>query len=276
VNLPSREHQKLHDEVTHPVVAGQTAAVNEPYGPDRYGRSFAEVYDRWYPADTSTEAAVELVASLAHGGRVLELGVGTGRLALPLAAAGCEVVGMDSSAEMLSELASKDAGATVTAVLGDVSEPSAWPAGPFVAVVAAFNLLLNLPDAAAQERCVNAAAAALEDGGYFISETAVSALPESRERRLDVRHVNADSVVLIATDADPDAGTIVGQHIELVDGQPVRLRPWRVCACSPSDIDRWALAAGLTLTQRLTQWGPQGTTELSDATAPIAIYRKGN
>ena len=243
------------------------------FGADRYGRSFAEVYDRWYPADGATAAAVAVLATLAPaGGAVLELGVGTGRLALPLAAAGHRVTGMDASAEMLDVLSAKDPGGTVHQVRGDVAEPDDWPAGPFDLAVAVFNLLLNLPDQAAQERCVRTAAASLAPGGHLVVETAAPALPERREQRLDVRSVEAGSVVLIATDADPSTGAVLGQHIELVDGEPVRLRPWRVCACSPADVDRWATAAGMELVARRWAWdAPAG---LDAADAPVGVYRR--
>ena len=80
------------------------------------------------------------------------------------------------------------------------------------------------------------AASALAPGGHLVVETAAPALPERREQRLDVRSVDVGSVVLIATDADPSTGTVLGQHVELVDGEPVRLRLWRRCfrRCRPA------------------------------------------
>ena len=83
----------------------------EGYGNDQYGRSFADVYDDWYREVSDVDATVARVAALAArrgGGRVLELGVGTGRLALPLAARGLAVTGVDASPEMLERLRAKD------------------------------------------------------------------------------------------------------------------------------------------------------------------------
>lgn len=242
------------------------------FGPDRYGRSFAEVYDRWYPDDGSVADAVEALLPLAGGGRVLELGVGTGRLALPLAAAGCDVTGLDASPDMLDRLASKDPDGTVRAVRGDVGEPADWPPGPFDLVVGALNLLLNLPDAATQARAVATAATVLVPGGHLVLETAVPALPTQRERHLEVREVAADRVVLIATDTDPATGTVVGQHVELVHGEPVRLRPWRVCTCTPADVDRWGAAAGLEVVGRSWDWGDPAPTGATDAS--ITVLRR--
>ena len=71
-------------------------------------------------------------------------------------------------------------------------------------------------------------------------ETFLPAAVEHRERHLEVRAVHADAVVLIASDTDPVAGMVTGQHIELRDGEPVRLRPWRLRLTTPGELDRWA------------------------------------
>jgi SAM-dependent methyltransferase len=241
-----------------------------------YGRSFADVYDRWYPADPDTDAAVRRIAAVADGaagsGRVLELGVGTGRLALPLVARGHEVVGLDASEEMLGQLAAKPGGAAVRTVHGDVGHPTAWPEGPFDVVVAAFNLLFNLADADAQQALFTAAAAVLDPAGSLLVEAFLPAPLEVVERRLEVREVTAGSVVLIATDASPADGVVVGQHIELRDGEPVRLRPWRIRVATPEQIDAWGSAAGMELVERHADWS--GTVFDPHGTAHVSRYRR--
>src|SRR5438132_461197 len=87
-----------------------------------YGRSFADVYDAWYSDVSDVEATVERIASLAGAGRVLELGVGTGRLALPLAHAGVAITGIDASIEMLDALRTKDGTDRALVALGDMAE----------------------------------------------------------------------------------------------------------------------------------------------------------
>lgn len=97
-------------------------AADDRFDPATYGRSFADVYDAWYPTDEVTGATVAHVAALAGpGGSVLELGVGTGRLALPLAERGLSVTGLDASPDMLDRLAAKDPDGRVRAVPGDVA-----------------------------------------------------------------------------------------------------------------------------------------------------------
>lgn len=238
-----------------------------------YGRSFADVYDDWYPAEADTEAAVAALCTLgAPGSRVLELGVGTGRLALPLAAAGRRVVGLDASAEMLARLAAKDPGGTVTAVEADVADPAAWPDGPFQVVLAACNLLVNLADPAAQHRVVATAADRLAPDGVLVVETPVPAPLTGRERRLEVREVRSDAVVLIASDADAATGQVLGQHVELRDGEPVRLRPWRIRLVPVDEVDRWAHEAGLVTRHRWADWS--GTAPGPDAERLISVYAR--
>ena len=244
-----------------------------------YGRSFADVYDDWYPAGPHTDAAVATLRELTAGAapaRLLELGIGTGRLALPLAASGSEVVGLDSSPEMLELLERKLAASPdvrVRGVLGDLADAATWPAGPFDAVVAAFNLLCNLADAPAQRAVFATAAGVLSPDGVFAVEAVLPAPWEGVERRLEVRSVTAEAVVLIATEADPSDGVVIGQHIELRDGEPVRLRPWRIRVAEPPELDRWAAEAGLSLDQRWADWerheyDPHGAGHVS-------IYRRG-
>lgn len=239
-----------------------------------YGRGFADVYDRWYPADADTDAAVGRLSELAGAhGRVLELGVGTGRLAVPLAVRGHRVVGMDASTDMLERLAQNAAhlgDAAPEPVLGDIADPSAWPAGEFDLVVAAFNLICNVVDPRAQREVFAAAGAALAPGGHLVVETFLPAPVDRRERRLQVREVHAEGVVLIASDTDPVAGIVTGQHIELRDGEPVRLRPWRLRMTAPDELDEWAAAAGLA---RVAEWADWRGTPDEPATGRIAVYR---
>ena len=245
-----------------------------------YGRSFADVYDEWYPAGPHTEAAVALLLALTDGaaadagrpGRLLELGVGTGRLALPLAAAGRQVVGLDSSPEMLDLLRAKLGGSsTVQPVLGDLADPAAWPDGPFDAVVAAFNLVCNVADPEAQRSVFTSAAKVLAPRGALVVEAVLPAPWDGVERRLEVRSVTAEAVVLIATEADPSDGVVTGQHIELRDGDPVRLRPWRIRVAGTDELDRWADEAGLVLDARHADW--EGSPFDPHGAGHVSVYR---
>ena len=119
------------------------------YDPATYGDRFASVYDDWYAGITDAATCAALLADLADlehhagGGPVLELGVGTGRLALPLSELGVQVVGVDTSEAMLAELAAKPGGESIETVVGDMADP---PVGDrsFAVVFVAYNTLFNL------------------------------------------------------------------------------------------------------------------------------------
>ena len=242
-----------------------------------YGRSFADVYDDWYPAGTSTLDAVDQIDALIgrRPADLLELGIGTGRLAVPLAARGHRVTGVDASSDMLALLAAKHdgTGAPITGVLADVARRDEWPNGPFDVVLAAFNMVFNLTDPAAQASLFTSAFEVLRPGGSFVVECFVPAPPEAGAGRLlELRSVELDRVVLIATESDPETEVVTGQHIELRDGEPVRLRPWQIRAVSPAELDGWACAAGFTVASRWSDW--RGTPFDADSTAHVSVYRR--
>lgn len=241
------------------------------HDPGRYGRSFAEVYDRWYPGGDEGAVVEHLTRLLPAGARVLELGVGTGRLAIPLADAGFEVSGLDASEEMLAQLEAK-AGSRVRAVRGDAAEPAEWPPGPFSAVLAGCNLLLNLSDPHAQRRCVHQAAEVLAPGGVLVVELQRLAGALTGRPELEVRTVEEDVVVLIATCGDPTTGVVTGNHVELRDGQPVRLRPWTIRVLDLAELDGWCSDAGLTLEGRFADH--TGAPDDGTATTTVSVFRR--
>ncbi len=237
----------------------------------RYGRSFADVYDEWY-ADAPTDSLVEFVrARVAPGSDLLELGIGTGRVALALAAAGYRVTGIDSSPEMLDRLAAKPGADAVAAILGDAADAAVYPSSGVDAVLAVFNLLFNLTGADDQRRCLAAAAGALAPGGILVVEAFVPDPITERRRELVTRSVDGARVVLIATDADPDEQTIDGGHIEITE-HGTRLRPWRIRVTTPAGIDAMAAEAGLQLVERFEDLA--GTPFVDgESSHHVSVYR---
>jgi len=242
------------------------------YGPASYGDGMADVYDDWYGAVGDTEAAVARLLDLASGGPVLELGVGTGRLALPLAAAGLEVHGIDASEAMLDRLRAKPGGHAVQAVVGDMADPAGWPPGPFGLVLVAVNTLFNVTTAAGQLACVCGAAERLPAGGRLVVEAFVPADDRTAGPALSVRSVAADHVVLLASTTDPDAQEVFGHFVELRDGEPVRLRPWHVRWATPAQLDAMAAQAGLVLEHRWGGW--RGEPFGPDSAGHVTSYRR--
>lgn len=250
--------------------------MGDQFDATTYGRSFSDVYDDWYPGDAASAAAVDrLVTILGDGGAdVLELGVGTGRLALPLAERGHSVTGLDASEEMLAQLSDKQVGADrpVGAAVADVGRRGDWPDGPFDLVLAAFNMVFNVVEPEAQRSLFSSAFDVLRPGGCFVVECSVPAPMDATERLLELRSVELDRVVLIATETDPVTSVVTGQHIELRDGDPVRLRPWRIRAVTPEQLDAWATSAGLGLDDRTADW--QGGAFGPDSAGHVSVYRR--
>ena len=241
-----------------------------------YGERFADVYDDWYGDVSDVAATVEVVAALAEGGPVLELGVGTGRLAVPLAERGLEVHGIDASPAMLERLAAKAAaaGVTVPATLGDFADvPVEVPDG-FAVVLVAFNTLFNLPDAETQRRCMAAVARRLRPDGRFVVEAFVPGVPGPDDAveggAVTPRTVGADRVVLSVHMHDAVAQTVVGSLVDITESG-IRLRPWRIRWAPPDELDAMATDAGL---ERVERWGDWDRRPFEDdSPRHVTLYR---
>lgn len=245
----------------------------ERFRADTYGESFAEVYDEWYQGVSDAEAVAAFVAARAGAGPVLELGVGTGRLAAPLLARGRAVVGLDASAAMLARCRQRGLeGAGLRLVRADMA---ALPfRGPVGAVLIGFNTLFNLAHAEAQRSLFAQVAAALgPDGVLVVEANQTDALAGGPERWIGRSSLAASSatVTVVATELDREAQVIVGQHVEVGPGG-VQFRPWRLRWATTDEIDGFARAAGLALAERHggwngEAWDPEGDTHVS-------VYRR--
>lgn len=248
--------------------------MHDPTPAPDYGDSFADVYDTWYGTITDAEATADRVADLASAAgceRVLELGIGSGRLAIPIAARGMAVVGIDNSETMLDRLAAKAESRRIETHLGDMATADQITEGPFGAVLVAFNTLFNLVTEAEQRRCLTACARLLHPDGSLLVETAVwGPPPEQVERGLSTTRVELDRVVLSATEHDPETQVVTGQHIDIT-ASGTRLRPWRIRYLTPDQLDAMAVDAGLALVERHSDWS--GSTATTDAVQHVSRYR---
>lgn len=241
------------------------------YDDASYGEGFADVYDDWYAGITDVSASVATLATLAGDGPVLELGVGTGRLAIPLAATGLQVHGVDSSPAMLQRLAAKPGAEAVRVSLGDMSDD--LPAGPFTLAFIAYNTFWNLLTEARQRDCFAHVAQRLSLGGLFVVEAFVPDLAlHDPPSQVGVRSLTVDRVVLSVTRARVDEQLAEGQFIDISESGGVQLRPWSIRWVTVEQLDEMASAAGFALAER---WEAFDRTPFTAASARhVSVYRK--
>jgi SAM-dependent methyltransferase len=238
------------------------------YGPETYGDRIADVYDEWYrPVDTAAE--VELLAELAGGGRVLELGIGTGRVALPLAAKGVDVHGLDASPAMVERMREKAGGDAMPVTIGDMADVAVD--GSFALVFVVFNTFFQLYSQDAQLRCFANVAAHLEPGGRFVMHAFVpdTSRIEAGEH-LSVREASLDRVRLDATVFDSKEQRLDTTQVRITENG-VRLVHAKLRFAWPPELDLMARMAGLTLEHRWATFDKQPFT--SSSAFHVSVYR---
>lgn len=254
------------------------------YDDDTYGEAFADVYDDWYHDLSDLDATIAALRRLAgpvdtaEVPRAVELGVGTGRIAIPLAATGVRVAGIDTSRSMLRRLAAKEGGHAVLGVEGDMIDGLADAVetlgGPPHLVVVAYNTFFSLLTPERQHDAFRAIAALLAPGGSFVIEAFVPAPADDRARRagvVTVKTIAADRVVLSVDTTDPAAQHAEGQYIEFTEAGGVRLRPWAIRWSTPEQLDQMAAEAGLALDVRWADFS--GTPFDRESERHVSVYR---
>ncbi len=242
-----------------------------PWDPSTYGDRAASVYDRLYGDVLDTDAAVDALYRLAAGGRVLELGIGTGRLALPLAQMGVEVHGIDSSDAMVERLRAKDGGAEIPVTMGDFRDVPVDDT--FSLVFVAFNTFFGLTSQDEQIACMRNVVERLEPDGVFVIEAFVPDPARfDRGQRLAALKVDTNEVQLEASRHDPVAQTVHSQQIIVTEGS-TSMVPVVIRYAWPSELDAMALVAGLMLRERWGGW--RGEAFTSASTGHVSVYARG-
>ncbi|MFI9025328.1 class I SAM-dependent DNA methyltransferase [Streptomyces sp. NPDC053560] len=211
---------------------------------------------------------VDVLANLAGGGRALELGIGTGRIALPLADRGVPVHGIDLSRAMVARLRAKPGGDAIGVTIGDFATTRVD--GTFSVAYLVFNTIMNLTTQAEQVDCFRNVAAHLEPGGCFVIEVMV---PELRKlpagQNVVPFHVSptrwAFDIYDVATQATSS------NYVEVVDGRGTyRSIPFRYVW--PSELDLMAQLAGLRLRERWGDWSREPFT--SESAQHVSVWEK--
>ena len=240
----------------------------EQFGPETYGERVADVYDDWYkPVDTAAEVA--LLAELARGGRALELGIGTGRIAVPLAAHGVEVHGIDASPAMVERMRAKPGGDAITVTIGDMADVPVD--GRFALVFVVFNTFFQLYSQETQLRCFANVARHLDPGGRFVIHAFVpdTSRVEAGEH-LAVKEASLDRVRLDASVFDAQEQRLDTTQVRITE-DGIRLVHAKLRFAWPPELDLMARLAGLTLEDRWATFDKQPFTGVS--AFHVSVYR---
>ncbi len=229
----------------------------------RYDESAVDMFD---PA--VVDPVIDLLVEIAGSGRALELGVGTGRIALPLAQRGVPVHGIELSRAMVARLRAKPGGENVGVTVGDFATTTVD--GTFSVAYLVFNTIMNLATQAAQVACFCNVAAHLEPGGCFVIEVMVPEL-----QRLPpgdtIRAFHVTDTRWSFDEYDVATQGLTSHHFRIVDGSVERLSvPFRYVW--PAELDLMAELAGMSLRERWGGWKREPFT--SDSGKHISVWEK--
>jgi SAM-dependent methyltransferase len=247
--------------------------LSDNYGvpEDHFGHDVASSYDAeaagmFEPSEVARE--VDLLCELAGDGRALEFAIGTGRIALPLAARGVEVAGIELSEAMVEQLRRKPGAADISVTIGDMA--SARVEGSFTLVYLVFNTIGNLASQEQQLACFDNAARHLTNGGYFVIELGV---PELRRLPPGERHVvfHADSDSWGIDEYDLATQGLVSHHFRR-DGDRLRHRAIPFRYVWPAELDLMARLAGMTLINRWGGWNREPFQH--ESTKHVSVWSK--
>lgn len=236
----------------------------------RYDDRHAELYDDRFRErfDEADEAAAFLAGLNRPPGPVLELGIGTGRLALPLAARGLDVRGIDASPAMVARLRDKPGGDHIPVVIGNFVDVATLVEDRFSLAFLAFNTLFELGSQDEQVRCFAGVAERLLPGGLFVVEAIVPDLSNADDG-IAVVAVEDGAVRLQDTHHDPLTQVVTGETVTVADTGTQRW-PWSIRYATVPEIDLMARLAGLRLRERHGGWSGEPFTAAS--TRHVSVY----
>jgi SAM-dependent methyltransferase len=240
--------------------------------PENYfDERIAATYEAKWPelfAPTVIEPAVDFLADLAHSGTALELGVGTGRLALPLSRRGVRVHGIELSTAMLAQLRAKPGADAIGVTIGDFA--TATVDATFTLAYLVRNTIMNLTTQDSQVACFRNVARHLRPGGYFVIEVIIPQLqrlpPGEKVRAFTVtpQHLGFDEY-------DVATQNVISHHYWTAGGELETFSaPFRYVW--PSELDLMATLAGMTLHERWDNWTREPFT--SQSTSHISVWQR--
>jgi len=236
------------------------------YDETTYGERIAEIYDRFYGKREDPEMVAAFLAPLAGNRRALELGIGTGRIAIPLAARGVRVSGIDASPAMVAKMREKPGGADIPVTIGNFADVKV-PGGGFGLIYIPFSTLFTLTTQEEQIRCMSRAARRLLPGGALAIEAfnPDHSLLAQRQRASTIDIGTEHALLDLATN-DIVNQTVRVQHI-LFTPSGIKMYPVQLRFAYPSEIDLMARLAGMRLRERFGGWDRSPFT----ASSPVHV-----
>jgi SAM-dependent methyltransferase len=246
-------------------------ARSDEFDPSAWGEQIAAVHDEWFANfELDTESTVDLLAELAAGGPALELGIGTGRVAIPLQARGVQVDGIEASRAIADRLHTKPEGADISVTIGDIA--SATTGRSYKLVFGVFNVIFFVGSKDEQLAVFERAAAHLEPGGVFVVEASLPPPPPSPYgSSVGVHYVGDNGVILGFSQNDPVNQVVNSRQVWIRDDR-IHSAHVRSRYASPSELDLMARLAGLELRDRWGGWHKEPFTAKS--LQHVSVYER--
>ena len=233
-----------------------------------YGEAIAGIYDELYEGLFDKASAVDFLADKAAGGRALELAIGTGRIALPLRAAGVDLHGIDISDAMVAQLRAKPGGDEIPVTMGDFADVDV--PGEFQLIYLVFNTVFALTTQEDQLRCFANVADRLSDQGVFVVEAFVPDPARfTRHQTSEVTSVEIDRVLVSFARHEPSTQTVRSQQVMITE-EGIKMVPVHLRYIWPSEMDLMANMAGMALRERYGSWKRDPFS--SSSVSHISVY----
>ncbi|MER6180102.1 class I SAM-dependent methyltransferase [Streptomyces sp. NPDC001652] len=246
--------------------------MTTPTSHNHYDEKLAGVYDRMYPLEFDTGPAVDLLAELTPPrGRILELGVGTGRIALPLAQRGYQVLGLDASEAMLSQLKKADPEGTVEGVLGDFTQTHTGREFDLVSVM--INTFFFAVTQEQQLSALRLVREQLAPGGRFLLEAFDPASYHNLQgQEVSFRQLDPGSFMLNTVMVERSLQLLLATHTVVDGGGAPQTTQHVIRYAFPSELDLLARLSGMRLVHRWEDWSKQPYTARS--TRHVSVYAR--
>jgi len=241
----------------------------ENYNTNTYGDIIADIYDQIHK-ELDTSSVVKLLLSF-KAKRVLELGVGTGRIAIPLIQSGLEVYGIESSSKMIETLKNKQYGDKISIIFGDMTTSSINKDFPLIFCI--FNTIFCLTKQQKQIECFRNVARHLSKDGIFILECAVPDMGGfAGNQNISVSSISTNDVIISTKIHNAASQEVLIQYIVIENSNKIRLIPIKTRYAWPSELDTMAYIAGLKLKHRWGNW--QQNTFTASSSYHVSVYEK--